>query len=253
VTGLLESVNNVALANLSAVSADGAEASKSAFERIRRVYIYLAVPGGLALMLSSRFIIDLLATKEYSGGIVPLAILGGSFLVQGLYSPYGVAVTTLVEPWYRLVSLSIGVVGYFVALIPLAYVLHLNGVAISVVSTWAVQMGLSIMILKKVFTLSMDTHALRVVILPSVLLLGATLVGQSVYYHLYAFPVYLGVGLAAYAIVFLRGVSDEDLGTIRLILPPEDHWVMRLGVRAHELLGRSWQTAAGAAGADRRG
>lgn len=235
----LESMNNVMLAHLSTLSVEGPTTTKYAFQRIQCVYIYLIVPAGLMLMVSSPFVIHLLTTPEYYGGIVPMIILGGGLLLQGLYSPYGIALVTLVDPWYRLVALVVGLLAYCTSLVPLGYSLKLNGIALAVGLSWLVQMILAgVFLKKKGFPFNFDWHAVWIVTVPSILLVGVTVLGQILYYHKAMFPAYLAVGTFLYVIAFLKVISVSEYESLVQIMPDRLQGLARTGKRVHSFLNR---------------
>lgn len=224
---LIESMNNVALANISTIAADGVTAVRHGFERLRRVYIYVLVPVCTALMIGSFWLIDLLGGPAYRAGAAPFMVLTLVLLVSGGFSPHSMCVMVLASPKKRLVSIILQSITLLATLVPFGWTLGLAGIAASRVAAKLAHGIYSVHLLRDIFSFRMDKQGLRTVLLPGALLAACGLL-QILLYRQWIVPMYLAVGLLVYAVVFLRLASPEDIRLIESLVPKPGASLVRL-------------------------
>jgi len=225
---LMDGLDDVVLATFSATSSRGIEAISKVFEIVRRLFTYLYVPLCLFFASASFFLIDLLGGPEYQAGTIPLVLLCILLLVRGLFGPHAMGVMTLVTPRARFAVILLQGITALVAMIPLMYLFGLSGVPAARVIAGIIGGLVSSCILRRLFSFSFDRHVIRVLLLPSLLLLIICLGGQLLFYHRLVVPLYLAMGLAAYAYFFVRLITDSDVKTMDTLLPSRLAWVPTL-------------------------
>lgn len=230
-SALTDELHSVVLANISVIGSRGMRVAKHAFEKIRRLYVYIFVPLCGVLVSTSFFVIDLLGGPKYHAGAIPFAILSISLIVMGLYAPHSLGVMALADPKKRFFVVFTQSVMMLTALIPLAWVFRLNGVASAVVVARITGGIVSAHFLSKLFRFSWDRHATGVVAAPCVLLLIICGGGQLLFYHRLIVPLYLAAGLVIYGYFFTRRMSEDDVQTIEALLPSRMRWVVAIARR----------------------
>jgi len=228
---LSDAVHTVAMANLSAIGSHGLDAVKSAFERVRRVYVFIFVPACAALLGASFFLVDVLAGPKAPGGVIPFAILCIALLVTVLYMPHSIGIMTWTAPKKRLIVVLVQGLVILGAAIPLTWIWGLAGTAGALVVGKAAAGILSSRMLGKLFPFSVDWSAIFAVILPSVVLLAICEVAQVLSYHRLTVPLYLAVGLAAYVYLFMQRIPEQDIRMTENILPSRLGWIVALARR----------------------
>ena len=219
ISSLMESINNITIANMSRIGSYGVQSAKEAFLKTRRVSIYAFTPLFLLLIAFSYYIIDLSAGKEYLEMAIPFALLGIASMITMIYAPHRVSVMTLCKPIHRLYSAASQGLVLLICLLILVKPFGIPGIAGSYIIGRVAVVSASTYFLKKLFSFTADYEAYQKLLLPSIMMISICLLGQWFYYNYWIVPGYAVVGFMAYLMLFLQSLSPADVRLFQTILP----------------------------------
>lgn len=217
---LVQSVRMVLLTTISRLSTAKTEVLARAFHRMQRAHLYLFGPCSLGFLVSSYWIVDLLAGPRYrEQAAAPFALLAVSFFVLASFSPQSLGLVVLGRPRQRLATVVVQAVAVVVCLPVLTYSLGLSGAALARIAGITAMELSSWWLLRRIIPMPIDRVAIRTLLLPAAVFAGIALGGQWLWYSRLTAPLFILAGALAFGALFVRRTEEEDMQTLASILP----------------------------------
>jgi O-antigen/teichoic acid export membrane protein len=188
------------------------EAISSAIKTASRYIIIIIFPLTFGLLATAKPVITLFAGDIYGSGWTVLAILTFFGLTYGV-SPALMGLLIIYEKTKHVLLLSFIPVVSSLALLPLLWVLGLNGLAVMRGISLLVTLLLTMYFLSKTVKVEIDKQALVKALIASSIMAATVIVAQQFYYSKFLLPAYILIGAATYlaSLKFLKIITEKDV------------------------------------------
>jgi len=180
-------------------------------------YIMMIIfPLTLGLLSTARPAITLFAGEMYEPGWTVLAILSIFGLTYGVSPALG-SLLLIYEKTKTMMLLSFISVASSLALLPLLWILGLNGLAVMRGTSLVVTFLLTVYFLSKTVKVEIDKQKFTKVLASSAVMAVVVLAVQYIYYNKFFFPIYVLIGAAVYltGIRVFKILREADIQLLR--------------------------------------
>ena len=191
------------------------QAIASAIKRATRYTAIIVFPLAFGLLSLASPVITIFAGQQYESGWSVLAVLAVFGLVYGLL-PAFTGLLVIYEKTRNFLLLSLVPVVASLGLLPLLWVVGLDGLAVMRGASLLVTLLLTVFFLSKVVKVEVDRQAVTKALVSSAIMGVVVFGAQQVRFSMTLFPVYVLMGAAVY-IVCMRSLKVFDEQDIKLM------------------------------------
>ncbi len=173
------------------------QAIASGIKRATRYTVIIVFPLAFGLLSMANPVITIFAGQQYQSGWSVLAILAAFGLVYGLL-PAFTGLLVIYEKTKTVLLLSLVPVVASLGLLPLLWVIGLNGLAAMRGASLFVTLLLTVYFLSKIVKVEVDKQAMLKALVSSAIMATVVFIAQQVRYSMTLFPFYVLMGAAAY-------------------------------------------------------
>jgi O-antigen/teichoic acid export membrane protein len=210
------------------IKTQGFDTVEKGFAMTSRYLSFALIPVSFLIASLSYPLLQIFGSGKYISGVPVLAILALSGIVYGLYSIYGINVYILGKPILRLEQESVNGILNVVFVLALIVPLGIIGCALAKFFSLFFAMLFSMYLLKKLISMVFDIFALKQAFFASTAMAGIIVLGQVVYYNLFAVPIYVLIGGVAYLTLTCRNLENGDIDLFRDFLPERFLFVLNV-------------------------
>jgi O-antigen/teichoic acid export membrane protein len=213
------------------------EAIRSAIRTVSRYTVFIIFPLTFGLLATAKPVITLFAGDIYVAGWTVLAILTFFGLTYGV-SPALMGLLIIYEKTKYVLLLSFIPMVSSLALLPLLWILGLNGLAVMRGVSLLVTLLLTVYFLSKTVKVEIDKQALVKALIAASIMAVTVIVAQQFYYSKLLLPAYILIGAATYltSLRLLKIITKKDILLLNQLLGKRITGIiiLVLGYREHE-------------------